>query len=179
MITTTDFYTCFVFVCTSSDDRDLTPSLPWCHLKTTSNSEKFQTLKPFCFLFFALARERTFIKTHSIESRWVIGPENITVCGCLDPYIFQPGNFTGLGSEGVNDENQKTRRMLWLLCMFSVAAYTITGEQQQQQEKKKKKKKRKKKKKNVAVSRAVWARMDLCFVMHRRVPMHIDIGEAT
>ena len=30
----------------------LTSSLPWRHLNTTNNSAKFQTLKPFCFLFF-------------------------------------------------------------------------------------------------------------------------------
>ena len=29
----------------------LTPSLPWCHLKTTIKSEKFETLKLFCLLF--------------------------------------------------------------------------------------------------------------------------------
>ena len=29
----------------------LTPSLPWCHLKTTIKSVKFETLQPFCFLF--------------------------------------------------------------------------------------------------------------------------------
>jgi len=29
----------------------LTPSLPWCHLKMTSKSVKFENLKPFCFLF--------------------------------------------------------------------------------------------------------------------------------
>ena len=29
----------------------LTPSLPWCHLKTTNKSVKSETLKPFCFRF--------------------------------------------------------------------------------------------------------------------------------
>ena len=29
----------------------LTPSLPWCHLKTTNKSAKSETLKPFCLLF--------------------------------------------------------------------------------------------------------------------------------
>ena len=29
----------------------LTPSLPWCHLKTTNTSSKSETLKPFCLLF--------------------------------------------------------------------------------------------------------------------------------
>ena len=31
--------------------RQLTPSLPWYHLKTTNNSEKFEILKPFCLHF--------------------------------------------------------------------------------------------------------------------------------
>ena len=30
---------------------NLTPSLPWCHLKTTIKSVKFETLKPSSFLF--------------------------------------------------------------------------------------------------------------------------------
>ena len=39
----------------------------------TSKSVKFENLKPV--FFFALVCERTFIKTHSIESRCVIGME--------------------------------------------------------------------------------------------------------
>ena len=31
--------------------RALTPSLPGCHLKTTNKAAKFETLKPFCFIF--------------------------------------------------------------------------------------------------------------------------------
>ena len=29
----------------------LTPSLPWCHLETADENAKFETHKPFCFLF--------------------------------------------------------------------------------------------------------------------------------
>ena len=54
----------------------------------TNKSTKFETIKPFCFLF-RLPCERIFIKTHSIKSRCVIGP-------------VQAGNFTGCGSDGVN-----------------------------------------------------------------------------
>ena len=57
----------------------LTPSLPWCHLKTTHKSEKFETICLFVF-FFALGCERIFIKTHSIDID-VIGPENILFAG--------------------------------------------------------------------------------------------------
>ena len=58
----------------------LTPSLPWCHLKTTNKSAKFEILTSFCCCF-ALACERLCIKTHGIESRWVTGPENILFAG--------------------------------------------------------------------------------------------------
>ena len=49
---------------------DLTPSLPWCHFKTTNKSTKFETLNCFCLKFFlALACGKIFIKTRSIQSR--------------------------------------------------------------------------------------------------------------
>ena len=32
------------------DPPELTPSVPWCHLKTTIKSAKLETLQPFCFL---------------------------------------------------------------------------------------------------------------------------------
>ena len=53
----------------------------------------------FCFLFFAFACERIFIRTQSIESRCVTGPENIRLQA--RPCIIQHGNSTGWGSEGV------------------------------------------------------------------------------
>ena len=59
---------------------NLTPSLPSCHLKTTIKSAKSETLKPF-WLLSALACERTFIKMYCIESRRIIGPENILFAG--------------------------------------------------------------------------------------------------
>ena len=41
-----------------------------------------EILQPFFFLFFfTLACERTFIKTHSTESKCVNGPENILFAG--------------------------------------------------------------------------------------------------
>ena len=36
----------------------LTPSLPWCHLKTTHKSAKSETLSLFCVFLFTLACER-------------------------------------------------------------------------------------------------------------------------
>ena len=51
--------------------------------------------------FFALACERIFIKTHSTESRCVIGPENARAClqGCqctFSPELLQAGAVKGL-----------------------------------------------------------------------------------
>lgn len=54
-----------------------------CHDVNWKRPVKLRNLKPlslFAF-FFALARERIFIKTHSIESRCVTGPENILFAG--------------------------------------------------------------------------------------------------
>ena len=67
-----------------------------------------QNLKPlrlFVF-FFAMACERIFIKTHSIESGCVIYNYKTGKYTLFEahPYIFQPKNFTGWGSEGVNLE---------------------------------------------------------------------------
>ena len=45
---------CFVFLSSSAlpaPYSTLNPSLPWCHLKMTNKSAKFETLKPFCLLF--------------------------------------------------------------------------------------------------------------------------------
>ena len=47
-----------------------------------------------------LACKWIFIKTHSIESRLVIGLQNILFAGvCM--YFFEPRNLTGWSSEGV------------------------------------------------------------------------------
>ena len=60
--------------CRIQTHRLLTPSLPWCNLKM---AKAMRNLKPFSLFlfFFASVCERIFIKTHSIESRWVKGPE--------------------------------------------------------------------------------------------------------
>jgi len=71
---------------------------------------------------FAWARERTSIKMHSIESRFVIlGSSHILFDGV---YVctFQLGNFTGWGSEGVNIASQTCRRTTWRIIMSSVTS---------------------------------------------------------
>ena len=52
------------------------------------------------FFSFACACETISIRTHSIDSRFVIGPSNMLFTGVYVG-ICQPGNFTGWGSEGV------------------------------------------------------------------------------
>ena len=55
---------------------------------------KLKSLSLFLF-FFALAHERIFIKTHKIESRFVIEPENILSAGvCVH---FSTRKFYWLG----------------------------------------------------------------------------------
>ena len=75
-------------------------SLPWCHFKTIKFKQ--QNLKSWSLWFLSsmLACKWIFIKTHSIESRLVIGLQNILFAGvCM--YFFEPRNLTGWSSEGV------------------------------------------------------------------------------
>ena len=51
---------------------------------------------------FALACKWIFIEINSTESRFVIGPENLLFAGVSAHH--QPGNFTGWGSEVVNNK---------------------------------------------------------------------------
>ena len=64
-----------------------------------------RNLKPLSLsvFLFTLTRERIFIKTHSTEIRWVVGPENILFAGAT-VHLSTGGNFTAWGSEGVNTE---------------------------------------------------------------------------
>ena len=82
-----------------------TPSLPWCHLKTTS--VKSETLQGFCLLFHT-CMWKDFHQLHSTDSisssmyyRARKSPVCRHVCAVC---IFQPRNFAGWGSEGVNSD---------------------------------------------------------------------------
>ena len=86
----------------------LTPSLSLCHFKTTNESAKFETHKPFCVLFRSgmwklKKKKKILLKTHSVKSRSVKEPENNYILHCLQarPCIFQPWHFSCWGSEGV------------------------------------------------------------------------------
>ena len=76
---------------------NLTPSLPWCHLKKISNVWNLKRLSLFV-TFFALACERTFITTHSIERR-CYRTGKYTICRhvpeSFSPEILQAGAVTG------------------------------------------------------------------------------------
>ena len=69
-------------------------------METINENVKFEIVI-MAFPPIALERERISIKMHSIKSRFVTGPSNILFAGV---YVstFQPGGFTGWGSEGVN-----------------------------------------------------------------------------
>ena len=69
-----------------------------CHLKTTNKSGKFETLKLFGLLF-----SHWHVKGLSSKGKALKVDVTDRKMYCLQsrPYIFQPGNFTGLGSEGV------------------------------------------------------------------------------
>ena len=70
----------------------LTPSLPWCHLKTVQVGN-FKSLS--LLVFFALTCERIFIKTQATEIRFVIRPGNILSSGA---YVhFSTRKFYMLG----------------------------------------------------------------------------------
>ena len=83
----------------------------------TIRSVKFETLFVF---FFALACERIFIKTQSIESRCDIEPENKLFA--VMSVHFQPGDFTDWDSEGVK---QKKLKQKWQnLFFFSLSLFS-------------------------------------------------------
>ena len=65
-------------------------------------------LRPVCP--FTRACEKVFITMPSTESEFFIGPLSILVAGV---YVctFQPGNFTGCGSEGVNKTEKKKKKI--------------------------------------------------------------------
>ena len=67
---------------------------------------------------------------HRIESKFVTGPSNILSAGvCMS--TFQPGNFTGLGSEGVKEGRLNERMNAKLYSMahtnFHAKPYVFTA----------------------------------------------------
>ena len=79
----------------------LTPSLPWCHLKTTNKRAKFETLKHFCFLFSpGQVCQKGFSSKRIALKIAVIGPEIYCLQARL--YIIQPGNLQAEAMKGLN-----------------------------------------------------------------------------
>ena len=66
--------------------------------KMTNKSEQFQTLN--CFFFFLHCHVKGFSSKHRPLKVDVIGVENTLFTSAS--VIFQPGNFTDMGNEGVN-----------------------------------------------------------------------------
>ena len=84
----------------------------------------FHPLSLFVF-FFALACERICIKTRSIKIRCVTGPGNRLFKLQAHSCIFQPGHFTGWGSERVNLRDFESRCVIGpenILIKLSTAA---------------------------------------------------------
>ena len=85
----------------------LTPSLPRRHLKRTNKGAKFETLKSFCLLFRTgtcvkgLSSKRLAVKTDVLQDQKIHRLQ-------ARPRIIQPGSFTGWGSEGVKEEENRT-----------------------------------------------------------------------
>ena len=82
----------------------LTPSLPWCHFKTTNKRAKCETLKLFFFFLLLLFGPGFGKDFHQNASHWKEMCYRTGKCIVFEASlcIFQPGNFTGWGSEGVN-----------------------------------------------------------------------------
>ena len=96
--------------------RDLTPFLPWCHLKTTNKSVKIEIPKSLLVLVFALACAGIFIKKHITESELLKDRKrySLQACACT----FQPGNWTGWCSEGVKARDPIKKVHIQLCTLF-------------------------------------------------------------
>ena len=92
------------FVERRSLSQELTPSVPWCYLKTANKSAKFETLNCFCRIF-TLSCKRIFIETHSIESRCYRSGKD-TVCRrvrvSFNPKMLQAGAEKGLNLKKIH-----------------------------------------------------------------------------
>ena len=89
----------------------LTPSLPWCHWKMTNKSAKFETFK--LLSSFSHWHVKGFSsKRAALQADVSYDPKIYCVQACL--CIFQPGNFTGWGSDGVSNCNSYNENLYWL-----------------------------------------------------------------
>ena len=76
----------------------LTPSRPWCHLKMTNKSAKFETVNCFCLLF-RTGMEKDFHR-NTQHWKWCYRGAKYTVCMCVhasfSPTILQAWAVMGL-----------------------------------------------------------------------------------
>ena len=79
--------------------KTVTPSLPWRHLKKTSNSGKFQTFKPFC----CLCCTGVWKDNDENAKRWnkCYRTRKYTVCRHFSPNFFQALAVKGLTTTAV------------------------------------------------------------------------------
>ena len=89
----------------------LTPSLPWCHWKMTNKSAKFETFK-LLSSFSHWRVKGVSSKRAALQADVSYDPKIYCVQACL--CIFQPGNFTGWGSDGVSNCNSYNENLYWL-----------------------------------------------------------------
>ena len=96
--------------------NNLTPSLSWCDFKTTNKSAKFEN--PWLFLSSFSHWHMEGLSSKHIDLKvGVTGAEKYTVC------IFQPWNFTGRGSEGVN---QTTATKINVILLLTLLGWYVT-----------------------------------------------------
>ena len=79
----------------------LTLSLPWRHFKTTIKSAKCETLEVFLFSFWYWHVKGFSSKRIALKADVLLQDRKI-YCLQARPCLFQPGRFTGWGSEGIN-----------------------------------------------------------------------------
>ena len=93
----------------------LTLSLSWCQLKPTNKSTKPEILRN-CFLF-RISMWRIFTKTHSNESRFVTGQENILFADMFEHLSGRKFDSEGVKwSLKVEAERRNDRRIEYTVC---------------------------------------------------------------
>ena len=96
--------------------RGINPFTAMISLENNQKSAKFEIAMPFFFFFFflfffTLACEQAFIKTHTVESRLVIGPKIRLFCRRIHanfrPEISQDAAVKGLKNKKEKEKKKK------------------------------------------------------------------------
>ena len=89
--------------------------------KIINKSAKFETVKTFLSPSHE-TRQSISMKMHSIETRFVAWPSNVR-SGGVYVCTFQPGNFTGWGSEGLTENDQQLPT--WFCYAFPFQSHVV------------------------------------------------------